>query len=184
MKSKWLVFTGVILMLVLLSACGQAGGSDTTASGESVQSSSNAESNAANSNSEVKVVQTEMGEITIPKSPSVWLDYPLSIQNCYMHSVLFLLLFKIIMRSSLNICRNLLKYHEDGHREDTNFEAILEANPDLIIAPAWWSKKDYDQLSAIAPTVLLPEREEWPDELQDIAKVLARKRKPSRYWRI
>lgn len=55
-----------------------------------------------------------------------------------------------------------------------NFESILDSEPDLIIAPAWWSDKDYDQLSLIAPTVLLPQRDDWRDELRDIGEVLGK----------
>lgn len=33
-------------------------------------------------------------------------------------------------------------------------------------------QKDYDQLTLIAPTVLLPQRDDWRDELRDMAKIL------------
>ncbi|MDF2645389.1 MAG: hypothetical protein K0Q73_1194 [Paenibacillus sp.] len=55
-----------------------------------------------------------------------------------------------------------------------NFEAIRSAMPDLIFAPAWRDEKSYDQLAKIAPTVLLPERDDWRDELRDMGKVLGR----------
>lgn len=61
-----------------------------------------------------------------------------------------------------------------GIAQTPNFEMILSANPDLILAPTWWSAKDYDQLSGIAPTVLLPQRDDWRDELKDIAGVLGK----------
>ncbi|MDT0123478.1 iron-siderophore ABC transporter substrate-binding protein [Paenibacillus sp. RRE4] len=175
MKSKLWVITGVMLMVLLLGACGQATGPDTSASGESEKSSSSTATNTTNDKGEVKVVQTEMGEITIPKSPK--------------HVVGLSVVYPELLYSLGIVPVAVQNYHEDfpkylqepfkntmkiGIAKTPNFEAILEANPDLIIAPAWWSKKDYDQLSAIAPTVLLPERQEWPEELQDIATVLGK----------
>ncbi len=59
-----------------------------------------------------------------------------------------------------------------GIAQTPNFEAILASEPDLIIAPVWWSDKDYTDLSKIAPTVLLPQRDDWRDEMRDIAEVL------------
>ncbi|NQX46607.1 ABC transporter substrate-binding protein [Paenibacillus tritici] len=53
-----------------------------------------------------------------------------------------------------------------------NLEGILSAAPDLIIGPKWRDEKSYDQLSKIAQTKLMPERDNWRDELRDIAGVL------------
>ena len=155
MKSKLWVISGVILMLLILSACGRATGQQ--------------------QEGEDRIIQTEMGEITIPKSP----------QRVVGLSVVYpelLYALGIVPVAVQNYHDDFPKYLQEpfkntmkmGIGKTPNFEAILEANPDLIIAPAWWSKKDYDQLSQIAPTVLLPEREEWPEELQDIAAVFGK----------
>ncbi|WP_372660731.1 ABC transporter substrate-binding protein [Cohnella sp.] len=56
-----------------------------------------------------------------------------------------------------------------------NFEMIRSARPDFILAPAWKDKQNYEALSRIAPTVLLPEREDWRDELRDMGEVLGKK---------
>ncbi len=53
-----------------------------------------------------------------------------------------------------------------------NLEGILSAEPDIIIAPKWRDEKDYDQLAKIAKTVLLPDRDDWRDELRDIGGAL------------
>jgi iron complex transport system substrate-binding protein len=58
--------------------------------------------------------------------------------------------------------------------EGLHFEAILAAEPDIIIAPKWRDEKDYDQLSKIAPTFLLPDRDDWRDELRDMGDVLGK----------
>ncbi|PYE51266.1 iron-siderophore ABC transporter substrate-binding protein [Paenibacillus barcinonensis] len=182
MKLKYGVFTGVILLLLFLSACGQSAEPKASGSGEGVTSQSTAAtSNTSTSDSEqssagqVKVVQTEMGEITIPASPKrvvgLSVVYP---------ELLYAL--GVVPVAVQNYHEEFPKYLQEpfastvkmGIGKTPDFEMILAANPDLILAPAWWSKKDYDQLSRIAPTVLLPEREEWPEELQDIAAVLGK----------
>ncbi|GGH42008.1 ferrichrome ABC transporter substrate-binding protein [Paenibacillus silvae] len=182
MKLKYGVFTGIILLLLLLSACAQA--TEPKASGSREQGTSQsttAASNTSTSESEqsnadqVKVVQTEMGEITIPASP----------QRVVGLSVVYpelLYSLGIVPVAVQNYHEEFPKYLQEpfantvkmGIAKTPDFEMILAANPDLILAPAWWSKKDYEQLSRIAPTVLLPEREEWPEELQDIAAVLGK----------
>ncbi|MEI2280248.1 MULTISPECIES: iron-siderophore ABC transporter substrate-binding protein [Paenibacillus] len=175
MKSKLWVLIGVLLMVLLLGACGKAAGPDTSASGESEKSSSSAATNTTNDKGEVKVVQTEMGEITIPKSPKrvvgLSVVYPELLYSLGIVPVAVQNYHEDFPKYLQEPFKNTMKM---GIAKTPNFEAILEANPDLIIAPAWWSKKDYDQLSSIAPTVLLPEREEWPEELQDIAAVFGK----------
>lgn len=175
MKSKLWMITGVMLMVLLLGACGKAAGPDTSASGESEKSSSSAATNTTNDKGEVKVVQTEMGEITIPKSPKrvvgLSVVYPELLYSLGIVPVAVQNYHEDFPKYLQEPFKNTMKM---GIAKTPNFEAILEANPDLIIAPEWWSKKDYDQLSSIAPTVLLPEREEWPEELQDIAAVFGK----------
>ncbi|CAM4455453.1 iron complex transport system substrate-binding protein [Paenibacillus endophyticus] len=53
-----------------------------------------------------------------------------------------------------------------------NLEGLLAAEPDLIIAPKWRDEKVYDQYSKIAKTVLMPDRDNWRDELRDVAAAL------------
>ncbi|WP_434750616.1 ABC transporter substrate-binding protein [Paenibacillus amylolyticus] len=179
MKSKLWVITGVILMLLLLSACGQAAEPVTSGSGEGGKTSSSAAANTTGSekaqDSEVKIVQTEMGEITIPKSPKrvvgLSVVYPELLYSLGIVPVAVQNYHDDFPKYLQEPFKNTMKM---GIGKTPNFEAILEANPDIIIAPAWWSKKDYDQLSQIAPTVLLPERQEWPEELQDIAVIFGK----------
>ncbi|WP_372638029.1 iron-siderophore ABC transporter substrate-binding protein [Cohnella sp.] len=61
-----------------------------------------------------------------------------------------------------------------GNVDSPNFEAMLAADPDLILSPAWRDENSYDQLAKIAPTVLLPDRDDWRDELRDIGEALGR----------
>ncbi|WP_342551637.1 ABC transporter substrate-binding protein [Paenibacillus sp. FSL R7-0652] len=179
MKVKFWLLTGVLLILVVLSACGQASEQQSTGSGENIASQPSEASNTSESEqqqeNQFKVVQTEMGEISIPASPKrvvgLSVVYP---------ELLYAL--GVVPVAVQNYHEEFPKYLQEpfantvkmGIAKTPDFEMILAADPDLIIAPAWWSKKDYDQLSRIAPTVLLPQREEWPDELQDIAAVLGK----------
>jgi ABC-type Fe3+-hydroxamate transport system substrate-binding protein len=57
-----------------------------------------------------------------------------------------------------------------------DYETIRSLRPDLILAPAWKDEQNYEALSSIAPTVLLPEREDWRDELRDMADILGKRK--------
>lgn len=131
---------------------------------------------AATAEADVRVVKSEKGETTIPANPTkviglsvVYPEFlqalgvtPIAVQNYQTDLPTYL-------REPL---KDTLKM---GIAETPNFEMILASEPDLILAPVWWSDKDYDQLSGIAPTVLLPQRDDWRDELKDIGEVLGKK---------
>ncbi|MEK4328827.1 ABC transporter substrate-binding protein [Paenibacillus sp. FSL R7-0312] len=130
----------------------------------------------ATAKADYRVVNSEQGEIKIPAHPTrvvglsvVYPEFlqalgvtPVAVQN-YQEE------FPTYLQEPF---KDTLKM---GIAKTPNFEMILASDPDLILAPAWWSGKDFDQLSGIAPTVLLPEREDWRDELKDIAEVLDKK---------
>ncbi|WP_108721992.1 ABC transporter substrate-binding protein [Paenibacillus ihuae] len=132
--------------------------------------------NTASAAADIRVVKSEKGEIKIPANPTkviglsvVYPEFlqalgvtPIAVQNYHTDLPTYL-------REPL---KDTLKM---GIAETPNFEMILAAEPDLILAPVWWSDKDYDQLSGIAPTVLLPQRDDWRDELKDIGEVLGKK---------
>ncbi|WP_025706851.1 ABC transporter substrate-binding protein [Paenibacillus graminis] len=131
---------------------------------------------AATAEADIRVVKSEKGEIKIPANPTkviglsvVYPEFlqalgvtPIAVQNYHTDLPTYL-------REPL---KDTLKM---GIAETPNFEMILASEPDLILAPVWWSDKDYDQLSGIAPTVLLPQRDDWRDELKDIGEVLGKK---------
>ncbi|WP_372638023.1 ABC transporter substrate-binding protein [Cohnella sp.] len=70
---------------------------------------------------------------------------------------------------------------EDERTPD--YERIRWAKPDLILAPAWKDQRHYEELSRIAPTVLLPEREDWRDELRDMGDLLGRRKEAEKIIR-
>ncbi|WP_339307394.1 ABC transporter substrate-binding protein [Paenibacillus sp. FSL R5-0519] len=169
MRFRWLtVICGMMLMFVI-SACGAAGKEASTSEGQEAGTTNSSATEA----SQVKKVDTEMGEIEIPINPQkivglsvVYPEFlyslgivPIAVQNYHEE-------FPSYLQEPFT---NTMKM---GIGRTPNFEALMEAAPDLIIAPDWWSKKDYDQLTLIAPTVLLPQRDDWRDELRDMAKIL------------
>ncbi|RAV18753.1 ABC transporter substrate-binding protein [Paenibacillus contaminans] len=123
-----------------------------------------------------RVIKSVKGDITIPAEPKrviglsvVYPEFlyalgvtPIAVQNYHQE-------FPSYLKEPFKNTQKL------GIGETPNFEAILAAEPDLIIAPVWWSEKDYDRLAKIAPTVLLPQRDNWHDELRDIGEVLGKK---------
>ncbi|WP_409343547.1 iron-siderophore ABC transporter substrate-binding protein [Paenibacillus sp. MBLB4367] len=156
----------LVSLLLLATACGT--GSEGNGSG--------AESVKKETPGPTRTVKSLKGDIQVPSSPKrviglsvVYPEFlsalgvtPVAIQNYHQD-------FPSYLKTPF---KNTLKM---GIGETPNFEAILSAAPDLIIAPVWWADKVYDQLSKIAPTVLLPEREDWRDELRDIGEALDKK---------
>ncbi|GEM_PF-2225205 len=66
---------------------------------------------------------------------------------------------------------------------EPDYESIALAKPDFIMAPAWKDQQNYEALSRIATTVLLPERDDWRDELRDMAEILGKKKEAERVIR-
>ncbi|CAM4455410.1 ABC-type Fe3+-hydroxamate transport system substrate-binding protein/AraC-like DNA-binding protein [Paenibacillus endophyticus] len=56
-----------------------------------------------------------------------------------------------------------------------SLDKIRSSKPDLIVASEWQDQAIYEELSRIATTVLLPSREDWRDELRDMAEILGKR---------
>ncbi|MNO51620.1 Fe(3+)-citrate-binding protein YfmC precursor [compost metagenome] len=131
---------------------------------------------AATAETDFRVVNSEKGEIKIPAHPTKVIGLSVVYPE-------FLQALGVTPIAAQNYQEDFPTYLQEpfkdtlkmGIAETPNFEMILASEPDLILAPVWWSDKDYDQLSGIAPTVLLPQRDDWRDELKDIAEVLGKK---------
>ncbi|MBT2292613.1 ABC transporter substrate-binding protein [Paenibacillus albidus] len=156
-----MAFCMAIMLVIVMAACSNNSGQAKV---------------AATAEADIRVVNSEKGEIKIPAHPTkviglsvVYPEFlqalgvtPIAVQNYQAD-------FPAYLQEPF---KNTLKM---GIAETPNFEMILASEPDLILAPVWWSGKDYDQLSEIAPTVLLPQRDDWRDELKDIGEVLGKK---------
>ncbi|MBP1989889.1 ABC transporter substrate-binding protein [Paenibacillus eucommiae] len=167
-----------LLVLIMITAC-NAGNNEPnkTSTSTSTPTVNPAEPSPSSDVSEKeRVVKSLKGDISIPAEPQrviglsvVYPEFlyalgvtPIAVQNYHPDFPAYI---KEPFKDTLKM----------GIGKSPNFEAILTANPDLIIAPTWWADKDYEQLSKIAPTVLLPQRDKWQDELRDIAEVLDKK---------
>lgn len=171
MKFKGLTMVCAILILLMISACSPTSQKESSSEAQETETT---HSSTAEADKE-KVVKSEMGDITIPGSPQRVIGLsvvypellyaleivPVAVQNYHAEFPAYL---QEPFSSTLKM----------GIARTPDFEAILDASPDLIIAPAWWSQKDYDQLTQIAPTVLLPERDDWREELRDIAVIVGK----------
>ncbi|QGQ95911.1 ABC transporter substrate-binding protein [Paenibacillus psychroresistens] len=162
MKHNWIKGIIIALLCMAITACGTASkGSKDTDSDKTVKQ---------------RVVKTVMGDISIPTDPKRVIGLSVVYPE-------FIYALGIVPIAEQNYHTDFPSYLAEpfkntikmGIAKTPNFEAILAATPDLIIAPEWWSKKDYDQLSAIAPTVLLPQHDDWRDELRDIGEVFGKK---------
>jgi len=176
MKRNWMITFIICIALMVIAGCGNTGNE---ANNKPVPSPSNKEVEVSDKDAagkeEQRIVKSVKGDITIPANPKkviglsiVYPEFlyalgvvPVAVQNYHDEFPAYLQEpFKDTMKMGL--------------ARTPNFEAILAAEPDLIIAPVWWSEKDYDQLSQIAPTVLLPQQDDWIDELKDISVVLGK----------
>ncbi|MHA7964772.1 ABC transporter substrate-binding protein [Paenibacillus sp. CAU 1782] len=183
MKRNWIAAIVLSIILTLVTACGSGGNTPAVSTSPTALPANGATQPAGNSDGEngtdeageVRTVASEKGDITIPANPErvvglsvVYPEFlyalgitPVAVQNYHDDFPAYLAEpFKDTLKT--------------GIAKTPDFEKILAADPDLILAPVWWSEKDYDQLSQIAPTVLLPSREDWRDELRDIAKVFGK----------
>lgn len=166
MKRNWLTAAVILLIATMLAACGGNGTNDTTGS-----KGSNAEATDANAQVTKGSADASPTPAESPRVIGLSVVYPeflyalgitpIAVQNYHSE-------FPSYLAEGFSETRKL------GIARTPDFEAILAAEPDLILAPVWWADKDYDQLSQIASTVLLPQRDDWRDELRDIAAVFGK----------
>jgi iron complex transport system substrate-binding protein len=171
MKRNWLTTALVVIALTIVAACGGS-------TGESGGAASPTDTPASASPAPVeenRLVESAKGEVSIPANP----ERVVGLSVVYPE---LLYALGIVPAAVQNYHDEFPSYLEQPFKDTVktgiartpNFEAILNAEPDLIIAPVWWSENDYDQLTQIAPTVLLPQRDDWRDELRDIAAIFGK----------
>ncbi|OBZ11108.1 ABC transporter substrate-binding protein [Bacillus sp. FJAT-26390] len=170
-RGRWIAGIAIALLVMLSTACG----ADKTEPNKVGTTAGNAGNTNTEATDTQRVTTTLKGDISIPADPKRVIGLsvvypellyalgvtPIAVQNYHQDVPAYL---KEPFKDTLKM----------GIAQTPNFEAILASEPDLIIAPTWWSDKDYDQLSKIAPTVLLPQRDNWRDELRDIGGVFGK----------
>ncbi|CAM4451671.1 iron complex transport system substrate-binding protein [Paenibacillus endophyticus] len=162
----------MMILLALISTACAAAKTETNTTGATTEPTSQPSAEAPSAE---RVINSLKGDITIPTDPKRVIGLSVVYPE-------FLYALGVTPVAVQNYHEEYPSYLEEGFKDTVkmgiaqtpNFEAILAAAPDLIIAPIWWSDKDYDQLSKIAPTILLPERDNWKDELRDIAGVFGK----------
>lgn len=177
-RSRMALFVSLGVLL-LCAACGAGGNEPAPAAEETSNIASNATQTVTPSAADKqRVVKSMKGDITVPADPARVIGTTVTYPE-------FLFALGITPVAAENYHEEFPSYFNGAFKEvidlgavdSPNFEAVLAAEPDLILAPAWRDEKSYDQLAKIAPTVLLPNRDDWRDELRDIGEALGRMEK-------
>lgn len=166
----------VLLLCSMLAGCGTSQNSGSSASPES----NGAEPSTAEQGSEnTRTISTIKGDIEIPAEPKkiagmlyVFADQllALGIEPTAM-----------VTYNDLGFPEYLADQMKDttaiGSGESPNFEALLQAEPDLILASKTLNEANYEQLSKIAPTILFDNEEkgDW-ERFMETATVLGKEK--------
>lgn len=169
-----------ICFTLLLAACGSGGGNAGTPSG-AAQSSPSTEAQATpepQGEQAYPVTITHMkGEYTLEKKPEVvavldtkFVDQLIMLNEQPAGSVTAAgsdTDFPEYLSDRLGVVKIL------GTRDEPNLEALLDLNPDLILMTDF-QEKAYDQVSKIAPTLVLDFYEDWRVTLDTIGKIMGK----------
>ncbi|SFF31908.1 ABC-type Fe3+-hydroxamate transport system, substrate-binding protein [Paenibacillus algorifonticola] len=80
----------------------------------------------------------------------------------------------------LEAFKQVPKLNNSHHFDPEYFKPF---KPDVILAAEWKDYENYDALSRIAPTFLLPSHNDWRDELTDVGEILDKKKQAHRFIR-
>ncbi|OPA75155.1 ABC transporter substrate-binding protein [Paenibacillus selenitireducens] len=157
-RKKRMMHAGIaVVLMVTLFGCGSQPNAATTASSIS---KSNASGAAEEVSKQMRTVKDAKGNVEIPVHPARIADISGSTEE------LLVLGYKPILTGNTDmqdpmVLTPMLKKELPGvstagwFQTDVNLEAIMAADPDLIIAGPT-QEKIYDQLTKIAPTVMIP----------------------------
>ncbi|WP_341281370.1 ABC transporter substrate-binding protein [Paenibacillus sp. FSL H8-0537] len=173
MMKRGTLLLSLLLLIGLLAACGQssstgnaaASGSPSEQAESSSTESPSAESPSASpaaSEAETRTISTVKGDVVVPAHPKkvagmlyVFADHLLAL-GIEPHAM--------VTYNDLGFPAYMADQMKDtieiGSGEAPNYEALLEAAPDLILASNTLSEANYDQLSKIAPTILFDNENE------------------------
>jgi len=181
MKNNRLALIAMMAVLLFVAAACGSGNRDNGA-GQAVETPAAqlAASPSPTAGPKVRVVHSAKGDVTIPAVPE-------RVIGNYVAYPEFLVALGVTPVAAPNYYKDYPTYLREPFRQvlkigsgnPVNFEAILSASPDLILIPTG-QEKDYDQLSKIAPTVMLPKKSDWREQLTDMAEVLGRQQEAER----
>ncbi|MDQ0206839.1 ABC transporter substrate-binding protein [Alkalicoccobacillus murimartini] len=145
--NRWSMFA-IMLLVVVLSACNGSGETQ-----EDVNSPNEEEQQVTNTHA--------YGETVIPADVS-------RIASINLEDMLVSLEVPLVLATAIGSDYYLEDQLGDTPisvwGEELNYEAILESNPDLIVASNVIDENTYDELTKIAPTILY-DREKWRDSI-------------------
>lgn len=184
-KKKWIkkvgpTIIGIMLCLALFTACGkEAEGSKAEADTQESEQAGNIDASAEDTGDTVTVTDVR-GEVEIPANPTRIVDLSgnsdiLSIlgysvvgtanSDAYDYTK-----FPVYLEETL-AGAEILGY---SMQDTMDIEAVMNLNPDLIIISTV-QEKMYDQLSEIAPTVMIQlEALNWKDDIRTLGEVFGK----------
>ncbi|MDQ8734953.1 Fe(3+) dicitrate ABC transporter substrate-binding protein [Paenibacillus sp. LHD-38] len=171
-------FTVLSIVLLSLIACGNAANNDSQSAAEAEQASNTPANAPAASKT---VFEHALGKIELDKTP----ERVIVLEFSYTDALMTLGVQPVGVAddddSSLfmdAVKEQLKDYTSIGSRYEPNIELISSLKPDLIIADLNHHKTVYDQLNAIAPTLVLDDHQadynQMLENYKTIAKVLGK----------
>ncbi|WP_138754528.1 ABC transporter substrate-binding protein [Paenibacillus sinopodophylli] len=167
-KKRYLsVFLGLFLMIALLAACG-GNNTGTIEAGNATPNVSDLPEEEINN--ETRSVVHNFGTTDIPANPKriasinledmlLTLDVPLVLAT------------PILRQDYLNSDLEQQGAKIESFTDELNFEAVIAADPDLIIASSLLGEEVYSKLSSIAPTIAY-NRSNWRTSIVQIGEAL------------
>ncbi|UQZ80864.1 Iron-uptake system-binding protein precursor [Paenibacillus konkukensis] len=175
-RTKWSGLTAVIIAAGLAAGCDGSGVRDTGAMADREVSAPNSEASADSFartihhlNGDTKIAQRPVN-IAVPYVGFV--DY-LAVLDTYPVAAQGM---TAVSRNFPNLNKRLAGHSIMDLGMEVDMEKLLASQPDIIIAADDMSDK-YEQLSRIAPTVVLPQAGEWRETLKQIARVIGQEAK-------
>ncbi|MEK3722565.1 iron-siderophore ABC transporter substrate-binding protein [Paenibacillus sp. FSL H8-0034] len=179
-KRHWLLITALVLTMVwIVTGCGTTGtGPSTTEAGvKPAENKGTAASNQKDSPKE-RTVKHKLGDVKIPAEPQKIAAL------VYAHADHLLALGIKPHALVTQTGTEFLPYLKDqlqgvkplGLAHELNLEAVLAAEPDLIIANTGFHEKTYDSLNKIAPTVLQENYLDAMEWFRDTAKIVGKEK--------
>ncbi|SDC44655.1 iron complex transport system substrate-binding protein [Paenibacillus sp. UNCCL117] len=183
-RSKEFVLSAMLSLMLLVSACSSAApanpGSPSPAPTQGQTAQNETTTGAETGAPQTRVVRSLKGDIEIPTEPKRIIGIPIEYREL-LHS---LGVTPIAAQNNNDEFpsylgedfKNVIKL---GGGVELPFEAMLDADPDLIIASSWAAAETFDALNKIAPTVVI-EDTDWRSTLPMLAEVLGKQEEAKR----
>ncbi|MGN7471096.1 ABC transporter substrate-binding protein [Brevibacillus sp. SAFN-007a] len=188
-NKKWsFIFSAVLLVAFVLAGCGTSGQGTASGTTETQPSQSQPQTAAEPAKDagqqEVRIVSHAMGKTEVKGTPT-------KVVTLFQGATDAALLLGVkpvgaveswIEQPWYNYIRDKMDGVTNlGSENQPNLEEIVALHPDLIIASKTRHEKIYEQLSAIAPTVMTEEVHIWKDTLSLSAEALNKKAEEAKF---